>query len=56
MESLYDFISAQNIISESKSPTSDNAIWYRLGIHKYKWSKPRHEAWAKKYNISADDP
>lgn len=56
MKSLFDFISIQDIISESKSPTSDNAIWYRLGIHKYKWSKPRQKDWDKKYNISKNDP
>ena len=53
MESLYDFINTQDIITESKSPTSDNAIWYRLGIHKYKWAANanRREKWNKKYNI-----
>lgn len=56
MKSLFDFISIQDIISESKSPTSDNAIWYRLGIHKYKWFKPRQKDWDKKYNISKNDP
>ena len=43
-------------IFEASSPTSDNAIWYRIGIHKYKWSKPRQESWNKKYNISKDNP
>lgn len=58
MESLYDFINTQDIITESKSPTSDNAIWYRLGIHKYKWAAnaSRREKWNKKYNISQNDP
>lgn len=55
MISLFDYIK-ENIITESKSPTSDNAIWFRLGIHKYLWSKPSQEKWNKKYNISKTDP
>ena len=55
MISLHEYLTLQNI-NESQSPTSDNAIWYRLGIHKYKWSKPRQEVWDKKYNISKNDP
>lgn len=55
MLNLFDFLSNEPIY-EAKSPTSDNAIWYRLGIHKYKWSKPRHEEWNKKYNISKTNP
>ena len=55
MISLLNYIKG-NIITESKSPTSDNAIWFRLGIHKYLWSKPSQEKWNKKYNISKTDP
>lgn len=55
MISLYNYIK-ENTITESKSPTSDNAIWYRLGIHKYLWSKPSQEKWNRKYNISKTDP
>ena len=55
MISLLNYI-RENIITESKSPTSDNAIWFRLGIHKYLWSKPSQEKWNKKYNISKTDP
>lgn len=61
MTSLYDYICEHLIhgeIFESSSPISDNAIWYRLGIHKFLWpgSKPSHEKWIKKYNISKSDP
>lgn len=57
MISLGDYINS-NIIYESKSPTSDNAVLYRLGIHKYMWagSAPSRERWNKKYNISKSDP
>lgn len=54
MISLNEYL--KEYITESKSPTSDNAIWYRLGIHKFLWSKPRQDDWRKKYNISKSDP
>lgn len=49
MKSLSEYLFEQ-------SPVSDNAILYRVGMHKYKWSKPRQEDWNKKYNISKNDP
>lgn len=51
MKSLFSYIT-----ESQNSPTSDNAIWYLLGLHKYKWSKPSHERWNKKYDISQNDP
>lgn len=54
MLSLNDYL--VDFLCEAKSPTSDNAIWYRLGIHKYQWSKPQQEKYNKKYNISKSNP
>lgn len=49
MKSLSEYLFEQ-------APVSDDAILYRVGMHKYKWSKPRQESWDKKYNISKNDP
>ena len=49
MKSLSEYLFEQ-------APVSDDAILYRVGMHKYKWSKPRQESWNKKYNISKNDP
>ena len=54
MISLNEYL--KEYITESKSPTSDNAIWFRLGIHKFLWSKPRQDDWIRKYNISKQNP
>jgi hypothetical protein len=49
--------SIDSINESSDSPTSDNAIYYKIGMHKYLWAKhfkSRFEKLTRKYNISGD--
>ena len=48
----------EQISESSDSPTSDNAIYYKIGLHKWLWAKhfkSRFEAINRKYNISGSN-
>ena len=53
--SIYD---VEQISESSDSPTSDNAIYYKIGLHKWLWAKhfkSRFETINRKYNISGSN-
>lgn len=59
--SLQDYLKSTvgcwgGINESSASPTSDNAIYYKIGLHKYNWNKSKKAQLDKKYDISASDP
>ena len=55
MITLYEYL---DMITEASNPTSDNAIYYKIGKYRFNWggNKNRKETLIKKYNISKTDP
>ena len=55
MNTLYEYL---DMITESANPTSDNAIYYKIGKYRFNWggNKNRRDTLIKKYNISKSDP